>query len=144
MSHTDFGWLFPALIAFWLALCVGLSFVGGWYYLGRRFGSDAPIEGERFRFRSAAIGWSVFPVNYRSCLFATVGPKGLALSVSFPFLILHRRLVIPWSAVERCEHVKSLTTRGVAVYISDFNRRLLFRGSLGDIIFAAWTRWHQV
>lgn len=143
MPSSNLVWLFPALLAFWLAVCAALSFIGGWYDLARRFRSDAPIEGERFRFRSAAIGWSVFPVSYRSCLFATVGSKGFALSVSFPFLILHPRLVIPWSAVERCEQVRSLLIRGVAVYISGFNRRLLFRGNLGDIIFAAWTRSRQ-
>lgn len=140
MSHQTVAWLFPALLAWWLGICALMSLLGGWHYLAARFGSDAPIEGRRFRFQSAAIGWSVLPVHYRGCLFITIGRGAFALSVSFPFLILHPRLMIPWSAVQRCEYVQSLFGKRVAVFIAGFNRRLLFRGSLGEIIFETWSR----
>jgi hypothetical protein len=136
-------WFFPVFVALWLAICGALSFIGGWYDLAGRFKSDAPVQGEPFRFRSAVIGWSAFPVSYRSCLFGTVGSRSLALSASFPFAVMHPRLVIPWSAVERCERTRSVLMKGVAVYIAGFNRRLLFRGNLGDRVLDVWTRSRQ-
>jgi hypothetical protein len=82
----------------------------------------------------------VFPVNYGNCLFATVGRRGLALSILLPFRFMHPPLVIPWSAVERCEQVRFWLLRHVAVYVTDFRpRRLLFGGALGRAILAQWT-----
>lgn len=140
LPSPDSAWFLPAFVIFFMAICGALSLMGGWYRLGESFKSDAPIDGERFRFRSGAIGRGAFPVNYGGCLFATVGPKGFALSVLFPFRFLHPRLVIPWSAVERCEHVRFWLTKRVAVQVAGFNRRLLFGGSLGSSILEAWTR----
>ena len=140
LPSPDSAWFLPAFVVFFMAICGALSLAGGWYRLGERFKSDASIDGERFRFRSAAIGWGMFPVSYGGCLFATVGPKGFALSVLFPFRFLHPRLVIPWSAVERCEPVKVWLSKRVAVQVAGFNRRLLFGSTLGTSILEAWTR----
>jgi hypothetical protein len=136
----DSEWFFPVSVVFWLAICGALSLVSGWYHLAERFKSDESIDGERFRFRSGAIGWGAFPVSYGSCLFATVGSKGFTLSILFPFRFLHPRLVVPWSAVERCEHVKFCFMKQVAVHVAGFNRRLLFGGPLGRKIFEAWAQ----
>ena len=140
VPFPDSVWFLPAFVVFWLAICGVLSLLSGWYHLAERFKSDELIDGERFRFRSGSIGWGTFPVNYGGCLFATVGPKGFALSVLFPFRFLHPRLVIPWSAVERCEHVRSWFVKRVAVHITGFNRRLLFGGGFGSRILQAWTQ----
>ena len=140
MPSPDSAWFLPAFVVFWLAICGVLSLMGGWYHLSEKFKSDAPIDGERFRFRSGVIGWGAFPVNYGGCLFATVGTKGFALSVLFPFRFLHPRLVIPWSAVERCEHVRFWFMKRVTVHVAGFNRRLLFGGGLGSRILEAWTQ----
>ncbi|HWH79193.1 MAG TPA: hypothetical protein VNT76_17545, partial [Candidatus Binatus sp.] len=94
----------------------------------------------RFRFRSGAIGWGAFPVSYGSCLFVTIGSSGFSLSILFPFRFLHPRLVIPWSAVERCEHVSVWFLKQVAVHVAGFNRRLLFGGTLGNEIYEAWAQ----
>jgi hypothetical protein len=69
-------------------------------------------------------------------------PCGAAgrLSILFLFRFLHPRLVIPWSAVERCENVRFWFMKQVAVHISGFNRRLLFGGILGSKIMDAWIR----
>ena len=56
----------------------------------------------------------------------------------FPFRFLHPRLVIPWSAIERCEHVRFWFMQQVAVHVAGFSRRLLFRGGLGNKILEAW------
>lgn len=135
-------WFFPAFVVLWLAISGALSLLGGWYELSRQFKSSEPIDGERFHFRSGAIGWGPLPVSYGSCLFVTIGPRGFALSVLFPFRFLHPRLVIPWSSVARCEKVKVWFMNHVAVHVAGFNRRLLFGGTLGRKILEAWTHAH--
>jgi hypothetical protein len=140
MPTPDSEWFFPAFVVLWLAMSGGLSLIGGWYQLAEKFKSDEPLDGQRFRFRSGAIGWGAFPVSYGSCLFATVGPKGFALSILFPFRFMHPRFVIPWSAVERCENVRFWFMKQVAVHVAGFNRRLLFGGALGSKILDAWTQ----
>jgi hypothetical protein len=140
LPAPDSEWFVPAFIVFWLVISGVLSLMGGWYRLAERFKSDESIDGEQFRFRSGAIGWGMFPVSYGSCLIATVGSKGFALSVLFPFRFLHPRLVIPWSAVERCEHVKFWFMKQGAVHVSGFNRRLVFGGALGTKILDSWTQ----
>jgi len=144
MPDPDSEWFLPTFVIFWFAIGGGLSLLGGWYNLAGQFKSDESIDGERFRFRSGAIGWSLFPVSYGSCLFATVGSKGFALSILFVFRFLHPRLVIPWTAIERCENVRFWFMRQVAVHIIGFNRRLLFGGRLGNRILEAWTQTRQV
>lgn len=139
MPTLGFEWFFPAFVVFWLAICGALSLLGGWYELSRRFNSSEPIDGERFYFRSGALGSGPLPVSYGSCLFVTVGPRGFALSILFPFRFLHPRLVIPWSAVERCEKVKFWFTNQVAVHVAGFHRRLWFSGALGRKILEVWT-----
>jgi hypothetical protein len=140
MPVSTSEWLFPVLAIVWFAMCACLSLMSGWFYLGARFKSDEQIDGERFCFRSGALGWRAWPVGYRNCLFVTVGSRGFAVSVLFPFRFLHPRLVIPWSAVERCEDVKFWFMKCVAVRIAGFDRRILFRGDLGAKIFAMWNQ----
>ena len=140
MPPPDFEWFFPFFVAFWLAICGVLSMIGGWYELSRRFKSNEGIDGERFSLRSGAIGWGAFSVSYGGCLFITVGPKGIALSILFLFRFLHPRLVIPWSAIERCETVRFWFMKHVAVHVKGFNRRLLFRGPVGKRILEAWAQ----
>jgi len=96
--------------------------------------------GEQFRFPSGSIGWRLFPVNYGNCLFVTVSQDGFALAIFLLIRFMHPRVVIPWSAVERCEPVKFRLVNYIAVYISGFNRRLLLSGSLGKKILDTWAR----
>jgi len=117
-----------------------ISVVSGWRELAERFKSDASLEGEQFRFRSGAMGPRYFPVNYGSCLFATVGQNGFALSLLFLFRFLHPRLVIPWSAVERCEPVKYWFMNYIAIHIVGFGRRILLGGGLGKKVLETWTQ----
>ncbi len=142
MANPNSEWLLPGLVIVWFAMCGLLSLMSGWCFLAGKFKSDESIEGERFYFRSGAIGWRGWPIEYRNCLFVTVGTKGLALSVLFPFRFLHPRLVIRWSAIERCENVKFWFIKHVVVHVAGFNRRLLFRGDLGGKILAAWGELH--
>jgi hypothetical protein len=133
-------WLFPAIVFLWLAFSGILSVFGGWHELAQRFSDDKTLEGTHFRFRSGAIGWRFFPVNYGNCLFVTVGRDGFVLSIFLLLRFMHPRLVIPWSAVERCEPVKFWFANHIAVYIAGFKRRLLFTGKLGQKMLDAWTK----
>jgi len=136
----DTEWFFPAFVILWLAVLGILSIFGGWHEVAERFSNGKSLEGERFRFRSGAIGWKLFPVNYGNCLFATVGRDGFALSIFFLVRFMHPRLVIPWSAVDRCEAVKFWFVNYIGVHFTGFSRRLLFRGSLGKKILDTWAR----
>jgi hypothetical protein len=137
MPAPDSPWFLPAFVVLWIVICGTISLMGGWHNLSETFKSNESLDGERFRFRSASFGWKLFPVSYGGCLFATVGSNGFALSVLPPFRFMHPRLVIPWSAVERCEEVKSWFTNRVAVYVQ--GTRLVFAGALGAALFEAWT-----
>ena len=136
----DTQWFFPAFVILWLAFSGVISIFGGWHELADRFSDGKSLEGERFRFRSGAIGWRLLPVNYGNCLFVTISQDGFALSIFLLVRFMHPRLVIPWSAVERCEPVKFWFVNYIGVYITGFNRRLLFSGSLGKKILDTWTR----
>src|SRR4051812_36182274 len=92
-------WFLPTFAIFWLMICGGLAFASGWRELAAVYKSDSPLDGERFRFASGAVGAGYFPVGYRNCLFATVGPQGFELSMLWLFRFLHPKIVIPWSAV---------------------------------------------
>jgi hypothetical protein len=131
-------WFVPLFVLVWLAVSAALSLMGGWHALAERFESAEPLEGDRFRFRSGQLGYGAFPVNYGACLFVTVGRTGFSLSVLFVFRFLHPRLVIPWPAVARCERVKYWLMNRVAVHIEGFDRRLLFKGVVGERILGAW------
>ena len=140
MPPLDAKWLLVGFVVLWLLMSGLVSWLSGWYGLSRRFHNADAVDGERFSFRSAAIGWRWFPISYGNCLFATIGSKGLALSILFPFRFLHPPLLIPWSAIDRCEEVKFWFRRPVAVSVAGFNRRLLFGGSLGRRIFEEWSQ----
>ena len=133
-------WFFPLFLVFWLAICAVISVISGWRELAERFASNAPIEGERFRFQSGSMGSGLFPVSYGGCLFVTVGRKGFALSILILFRFLHPRLVIPWTAVERCEPVRFWFMNHIAVHVAGFRRRVLFSGSLGKKMLETWAQ----
>ena len=138
MPPLDPEWFFPFFILMWLAISAALSLMGGWHSLAERFKSGEEVEGERYRFRSGEMGFGMVPVSYGACLFVTVGPTAFSLSVLFVFRFLHPRLVIPWSAVERCERVRYWLMNRVAVHVEGFDRRILFPGAVGERILGAW------
>jgi hypothetical protein len=138
MPSLDTEWYLPAGVVLWLAFSGFLSIFGGWHELAERFSDGKFLDGERFRFRSGAIGGKLFPVNYGNCLFVTVGREGFALSVFLLFRFMHPTLVIPWSAVERCEPVRFFLVHYVAVYVTGFKRRILFSGNMGEKILDTW------
>jgi len=129
------AWFFPAFLLLWLLVCGILSLVGGWRKLSERFANGDSFEGERFRFCSGSVGF----VNYNSCLFATVGTAGIALSILPLYRFMHPRLVIPWSEVVRCERESSFMRRGIRLHLAGFDLRLVLRGNVGERVHGAWS-----
>jgi hypothetical protein len=140
VPQPSFEWFLPVFVLFWLAACAALSLLGGWRELAYRFKCNEPLDGDHYRFRSGAMGWKVFPVNYGNCLFVTVSSNAFSLSILYPFRFLHPRLVIPWQEVEHCEPLKYWFMRHVAVYVAGFDRRILLAGNLGDRILEEWSQ----
>jgi hypothetical protein len=143
MEFLDSEWALPAGVVLWLLFSAFLSVFGGWHELAERFADGKTLHGDQFWVRSGAIGWKLFPVNYGNCLFVTVGADGFALSIVLLLRFMHPRLVIPWSAVERCEPVKFWLVHHVAVHITGFTRRLWLSGNLGQKILDTWTTSQQ-
>lgn len=130
------------IAAAWLAYSALISVISGWRELGERFRSDEPVEGERFRFQSVSLGWEWLPLNYGGCLFATVGPRGIALTMVLPLRFMHPRLMIPWSAIEECVTTRKWYMNYVAVRIVGYSSRLFLTGKLGEKVLETWSRAH--
>jgi hypothetical protein len=75
----------------------------------------------------------------------TRGRHGLAVSILWPFRFMHPPLLLPWSAIERCEETRFWLVRVVAVHARGFEgRRLLRGGRVGHAILTAWAQRGQV
>jgi hypothetical protein len=90
----------PLFAAMWFGVTGLLAHFGGWAYFGRTYKSDGRVEGDRFRFVSGSMGNRFFPVNYGNCLFVTVTPHGVGISILFPFRFQCPPLYFPWTDVE--------------------------------------------
>lgn len=127
----DVGGLLLIFALAWLLACAAASMLGGWYELASLYASRQPLEGRKFTLSSGSIGRAM---QYGGCLFATVGAAGIAVSVLFIFRFMHPRLVIPWSAIERCEKTRGWFMDRVALRIVGFDRPLFLGGALGDAV----------
>ena len=97
-------------IGFWCCVLAMVSYVGGWHSLAKTYRDEATSfriaageEGRRFRWASLSMGPSYFPTNYGSCVNLVIDDHGIGLKVSLIFRFLHPPLLIPWSAIEKCE-----------------------------------------
>jgi hypothetical protein len=119
--------------------------MGGWYELAQRFRKTKPIgevkigeiKSKDFQFQSGHLK-RLYVINYNTCLDATVGSKGIALSVLFLFRFMHPPLLIPWSAIEHCEPQDLWGGKSVTLHIAGSNCKLLLRGALARKILQTW------
>lgn len=90
-------WLvIPVLfVGFWCAACYLLAFLSGWRRLAAHYATDAPITGQRFRFRSAKAG----VVRFRSSLNFAAARDGLHLWLLPPFRMGNPHLLVPWQDI---------------------------------------------
>jgi hypothetical protein len=124
----------------WVGICSMLAVFSGWKSLSSRFPSEQIVDGERFRFASAAFGQPWFPVNYSNCLFFTVAPTGLRLSILFLFRPLSPPMFIPWSQIESVSEQRFLFMRSTVVRFRDHWSRIRVYGSAGQYILRAYER----
>jgi hypothetical protein len=141
-QELDLRWFFPLFIGGWLAISCFLSLIGGWHALAKRYRSTMSASGRLLSFASMELGRGFFPVSYRSCLFARLDSAGIGLSVFPLFRFFHPKLFIPWSAVSDCKRERFWFMDCTAVYVSEPQTRMLFRGRLGREIYE--TRSHAV
>ena len=134
-QELDLRWFFPLFIGAWLGISCFLSIIGGWYALAKRYRSTTRNSGKPFYFASMGLGRGLSPVSYRSCLFVHLDSSGIALSVFPLFRFFHPKLFIPWSAVSDCRRERFWFMDCTAVYVSDPQTRMLFRGRLGREIY---------
>jgi hypothetical protein len=140
MTDPNSGWPFVLfVISLWLSISALLAYVSGWRSLAARFASEAGMEGERFRFRSANIGYGFMGVNYGSCLFSIVGRDALALWVFFIFGFMQPRLIIPWAQVKECRWTRFWLVPALEIRIKGFGGRLLLYGGFGRAVLKAWS-----
>jgi len=133
-----FGWFTFLFFVAWPGTCALISILGGWHRLASHYSTTQSASGEEFKFASLSIGTGLFPIRYRNTLWITVGPNGIGLSVIFFFRVLHPPLFIPWSAVEAVRPESGWLTMQTAVYVQNFEKRLLIRGRAGKKIFDAY------
>ena len=130
----------PLFAAFWLGITALLAHLSGWTRLAQRFGSDAVVEGEHFRFASAAIGAAV-PVSYRNCLSVTVGRSGFSIRPFFAFRFRSPPLFIPWTQVAGVSEQQVWLVRAAVVSLRDTSVQIKLAGAPGDSLASAYSRY---
>jgi hypothetical protein len=131
-------WFLPFFVAMWVAVCSALAVLSGWYGLAERFRAGTPLQGARFRFASASIGRAWFPVSYGNCLFFTVTPTGLGLSLLFIFRPLSPPLFVPWSEVSSVTERRFLFFRSALIRLNGHWSQIRVHGRAGQGILSAY------
>jgi hypothetical protein len=93
-SHTYNPLFFLVYFAaLWSVVCYLISFIGGWYELGRLYAAERPFDGQKWYFQNAALR---FAVGYHNILTIGVNTEGLYMAVFPLFRLGHPPLFIPW------------------------------------------------
>lgn len=134
----------PAFVVSWLLITGLVSVLGGWRALAERYqapdGFDVEPE-ERFRFRNILLRrlpW--FPARYRGCVTLSLSSAGLHLAILFVFRFHHPPLLIPWSAIVRCEEGSLLGFRWTEVEVRDADPLIRIYAGAGAAVAAEWRR----
>jgi hypothetical protein len=130
-------WFFLYFGLLWFGVSGVLAYWSGWATLAERFRSDDSVEGDRFRFVSGSMGRRWIPVSYGNCLFVTVTPTGLRLSLFLPFRFLSPPLFLPWSAVESVIQKRILLMGVMTLALKEVWPRIALRGAAGKAVYDA-------
>jgi hypothetical protein len=103
MEQFPYAYLVLIFIFCWIALSILIARLSGWARLASHYRTDAPPDGNRFRFQSAGMR---FGTNYGGCLTVGVNRIGLYLAVWFLFRFGHPPLVISWRDITMTERKK--------------------------------------
>jgi hypothetical protein len=132
-------WFLPLFVLGWLFVTGLLAYLSGWVALAGRFRANGSVDGERFQFSSGSLGRKFLPVSYGNCLFVTVNPQGLRLSIFLPFRFLSPPLYIPWADIDSITERRILFFDVVTFTIRDSWARLSLRGAPGRRAKEAFT-----
>ena len=105
MSNANLPSWFPLafpifFVAMWVVALNVSAALGGWRALAESYGTNDWVDGRRFFFRSAKLGF----INYNSCLIFTSSHSSLRMAVLFPFRPGHPPLVFPWHDITATAH----------------------------------------
>ena len=90
---------FPIAFAIgWCVILYGISVIGGWRHLAKRFRCSTPIIGTTWQLQSAGVRHYWYS-NYGSCIKVIANEDGIGLSVLLPFRIGHPPMFIAWSEI---------------------------------------------
>lgn len=81
------------MVVAWVAMFSAISRVGGWATLAGQYSCHETFTGPRWSFQQGQMRWMV---GYNHCLNIGADPRGLYLSILFPFRIGHPPLFVPW------------------------------------------------
>lgn len=137
-------WFLLFIGLFWFGGVGLMSLAGGWHRLASRFRAPSRTEGERFRFATVYIRSGRLPVSYVNCLFVTVSPAGVRLSVLSLLRFLHPPLFVPWSAVSTVQSEALSSAMYTAMYLRDLDTRLLFTQPVAKKLLEAFNTRYSV
>jgi hypothetical protein len=82
-----------SMVGSWAIIFTLISRVGGWATLAEQYRCEETFTGPRWSFQRGQMRWMV---GYNNCLNVGADPRGLYLSILFPFRLGHPPLFIPW------------------------------------------------
>lgn len=144
LPNADSPWWLPQTLLLFCVLILGikylLSHLSGWRSLASRFACKGAVEGEHFRFASAAMGYLPFPVSYNRTLCVTVAPTGFRLSKVSLFRLFSPPLFIPRSEIESVNEARFLFLRSTVIRVRGHWGGIRLYGRVGEKIFLAYGR----
>jgi hypothetical protein len=96
MHHSPLPWLIIVLTAvyfvtMWCAVCLFISFHGGWRRLAQRYPARQPPSGTRYSTEWGGVDFA----HYHGFLTIHASPEGIFISVWPPFRLGHPPIFIP-------------------------------------------------
>ena len=91
----DLLWALLGMAAFWCAIAIAVSRVGGWWRIAHQYRSGQVTTGDRYWFEYANIGGA----KYMGVLIFTVNLLGMRVSLLPLFRPAHPPIFVPWEDV---------------------------------------------
>ena len=131
LFENNFYVVFPII---WIAICILLSRISGWHKLAQKYLRIDCVSGEKWRFRSAKLRYSV---GYNGCVNFVANREGLGISIFFIFRVGHPPLFIQWTDIALSKETKLFRNLIRFTVGRDFPIPILVHKSLGHKIMEA-------
>ena len=136
LFENNFYVVFPVL---WIAISIFLSRISGWHNLAQKYPRIDFVSGEKWRFRSAKLRYSV---GYNNCVNFVANREGLGISIFFIFRVGHPPLFIRWTDIAISQDKKFMRNVIRFTVGRDFPIPLLVHKNLGYKILEAAGQYH--